>query len=86
MCSGLPEPTVGDMLNHPTIREKLLRAGEADLARKLRHGHHTTELPPTVLASVAARARIAVFKRNARARSVAPGPNLGSAADASENA
>jgi hypothetical protein len=71
---------------NPMISEELLRGREAELARKLRHAHHTSELPPTVLESVAAGIRNAVFKRNARTRSVAGRRNLGSAADGVEKA
>ena len=85
MRSGDAASTVEGMLN-PIITQELLRAREEDLARKLRHAHHTAELPPTVLASVATRVRDALFKRNARARSVATHRNLGSAADAAEKA
>jgi hypothetical protein len=81
MPSGHAARTVERMLN-PLINEELLRGREAELARKLRHAHHTSDLPPTVLESVAARIRNAVFRRNARARSVAGRPNLGSAVDA----
>jgi hypothetical protein len=77
--------TVGCMLN-PTIRNELVRAAEADLARKLRHAHHTRNPSPTVLASWARRVRVALLKRKAQARSVAPARNLGSAADATKGA
>ena len=80
---GTPR-TVGGMFNQ-MITVELIRAREADVARKLRHAHHTTELPPTVLASLAARVLDAVLKRNARENSVATHRNLGSAADAVEN-
>jgi len=85
MCGAAVASTVEEMLS-PTIREELLRARQAEVARKLRHAHHTSDLPPSVLASVAARLRDAVFKRNGRARSVAARRNLGSTADAAENA
>jgi hypothetical protein len=75
-----------DVVLDPMLREELLQAREVDVARKLRHAHHTAELPETVLASAALRLRGAVLKRNARARSVAAGPNLGSVADAVDKA
>jgi hypothetical protein len=71
---------------HPIITQELLRARQEELARKLRHAHHTTELPPTVFASALARLRDALPKRIARARSVAARRKLGSAADAVEKA
>jgi hypothetical protein len=71
---------------HPIITQELLKARQADVARRLRHAHHTSELPPTVFASAAMRLRDALLKRNARARSVAARRNLGSAADAVEKA
>jgi hypothetical protein len=80
---GTPR-TVGGMFNQ-MITVELIRAREADVARELRHAHHTTELPPTVLASLAKRVLVAVLKRNARESSVAPHRNLGSSADAVEN-
>ena len=84
MCSRRATPTVGGM--HPIITQELVRARQEDVARKLRHAHHTAELPPTVLASTAARVRNALFRRNARPRSVALPRKLGSAADAAEKA
>ena len=67
-CDGVIR-TVEDMVN-PMIHLDLMRAREADLERKLRHAHHTAELPPTVLASLGARVLTAVFKRGARQRPV----------------
>jgi hypothetical protein len=71
---------------NPMIHQELLRAREADMARKLRHAPLTIELPPTVLASWGTRVRNAVFKPNARPRSVAAHRSLGTAADAADNA
>lgn len=85
MRSGEAAPTVEGMIN-PLLTQELLRARELELALKLRHAHHTADLPPTVLASVATRVRDTLFKRNGRARSVAAPRNLGSAADAAEKA
>jgi hypothetical protein len=85
MCGGRAARTVGSMVN-PTIREELLRAAEADLARRMRHAHHTSELPPTVLACLTARVRNVQFKRRALERSVAGRRNLRSTADAADNA
>jgi hypothetical protein len=85
MCSSRAAPTVEGMV-HPIITQELVRARQDDVARKLRHAHHTTELPPTVFASAAVRLRDALLKRDTRARSVAAPRNLGSAADAVEKA
>jgi hypothetical protein len=65
------------MIN-PTFREDLLRLGEQDMARRLRHAPHTAELPRSDLV-----ARVA--NRLSWTRSVARRGNLGSAADAVRN-
>jgi hypothetical protein len=50
----------------PIFSQELLRAREAELALKLRHAHHTAELPPTVLSATVRRVRDRLFKRESR--------------------
>jgi hypothetical protein len=76
--------TVEGMVN-PMFNVELLQAREAEVARKLRHAHHTPELPPTVLASLAARVLNAMFKRSTRQRAVEQQRNVGRDADAVES-
>jgi hypothetical protein len=70
----------------PTFRQELLQAREAELALKLRHAHHTAELPPTVLSATVRRVRNRLFTRKSRPRSVEAPAKLGTAAEASKTA
>jgi hypothetical protein len=70
--------TVEGMMN-PSFREDLLRAGEQEMSRRLRHAPITAELRRSDLVAK-------VAHRLSWPRSVPRRPNLGTAPDAARNA